>query len=321
MKYETELDFTVHDASAVLKRLLENLESVIQGKRDTLELILCCLASAGHVLLEDIPGTGKTTLAKALARSIDGSCKRVQFTPDLLPTDLLGGSVFNPTTGDFTFKPGPIFTNVLVADEINRASSRTQSALLEAMGEQQVTLDGKTRPLHSPFMCVATQNPIDFYGTFQLPEAQLDRFYVRLTLGYVSEADELQLLRTGGALNQLEKLEPVATAEQISSIQKVLQTVKVDESLLKYLLSIVKGTRGAAGIRLGVSTRGSLHLAAMARALAIMRGRDFVIPEDLKYLAVPVLAHRLVSDSQSTNESQQKRITLEEIVDSIKLPR
>ena len=308
-------------SSQLLQRLLDNLEKVIRGKRDTLQLLLGCLAAEGHALLEDIPGTGKTTLAKALAFSMRCEFKRVQFTPDLLPTDILGASIFNPQEGTFHFNPGPIFANVLVADEINRASPRTQSALLEAMGEQQVTIDGQTHHLDSPFLCIATQNPIEFHGTYPLPEAQLDRFSVRLALGYVSEDEELRILETQQRGQPLDDIQPVASADEIIGLQQAVRNVVMEQSVTRYLLRLVAATRDALGVQLGVSTRGSLQLARMARAYALVQGRDYVLPEDLKRLAEPVLAHRLVLDTQSRYSGTDKSTVIQHLIDRVPVPR
>ena len=308
-------------SSQLLQRLLDNLEKVIRGKRDTLQLLLCCLAAEGHALLEDIPGTGKTTLAKSLAFSMQCDFKRVQFTPDLLPTDILGASIFNPQQGTFHFNPGPIFANVLVADEINRASPRTQSALLEAMGEQQVTIDGQTRPLDSPFLCIATQNPVEFHGTYPLPEAQLDRFSVRLALGYVGEDEELRILETQQRGQPLHDIQPVASADEIIALQQAVRNVLMEESVARYLIRLVAATRDAVGVQLGVSTRGSLQLARMARAFALIQGRDYVLPEDLKRLAEPVLAHRLVLDTQSRYSGADKSTVIQDLIDRVPIPR
>ena len=308
-------------ARQLLDKLLGNLECVIRGKRDSLEQLLCCLAADGHALLEDIPGTGKTTLAKTLALSTRCVFKRVQFTPDLLPTDIVGSSILNSQDGTFHFNPGPIFANVLVADEINRASPRTQSALLEAMGEQQVTVDGQTHALELPFLCIATQNPVEFHGTYPLPEAQLDRFSVRLTLGYVSEQEERRILAAQRAGHPLDDLEPVAGAEEILALQRAVERVVMEDSVTDYLLRLVTATRNDVAVRLGVSTRGSLQFARMARAHALLRGRDYVLPEDIKRLAEPVLAHRLVLDTRAKYSGTDKQTVIADIVGRVPVPR
>jgi MoxR-like ATPase len=309
------------DAIAILERLLDNLQRVIRGKRESLEMILCCLAAHGHALLEDIPGTGKTTLAKALAVSTGCLFKRVQFTPDLLPSDIVGSSILNANEGTFTFNPGPIFANVLLADEVNRASPRTQSALLEAMGEQQVTVDGKTHTLESPFLCIATQNPVEFHGTYPLPEAQLDRFMVRLMLGYVSEDEELRILADQKSQHPLDNLQPVADANTIVELQNAVEQVTIEDSVMRYLLRIVSETRHHPAVRLGVSTRGSLQFSRIVRARALMQGRNFAVPEDVKRLAQPVLAHRLVLDTRAKYSGTEKLSVIDEIISKVPVPR
>ena len=308
-------------ARELMVRLVDNLESVIRGKREALELLACCMASGGHTLLEDIPGTGKTTLAKTLALSVGCSFKRIQFTPDLLPTDIVGASIYNPQEGTFRFKPGPVFANVVIADEINRASPRTQSALLEAMSEQQVTVDGVTHPLEPPFLCLATQNPVEFHGTYPLPEAQLDRFTLHLSLGYAPEAEERRILAAQRGRHPVLDVKPVCGAADIVALQHTVEEVALEESVADYLLRVVHGTRGHASIRLGVSMRGALLFARMARARALFHGRDFVLPEDVKALAVCVLAHRVVLDTRARYAGADKRGVVEEILKSIPVPR
>lgn len=306
---------------SLLQLLGQNLQQVIRGKPEAVELLLCCVAAGGHALLEDVPGTGKTTLAKALAASVGGVFKRVQFTPDLLPTDILGSSVFLPQEGRFEFRPGPIFANVLIADEINRASPRTQSALLEALSEGQVTVDGHTRTLAPPFVCIATQNPVEFHGTYPLPEASLDRFAVQLSLGYPPEEEEREIVVHHAGQAGLASLTAVAKLEQLVRLQLEVRSVKVEQTVADYLLRIVQATRGHASIRLGVSTRGAVAFSQMARARALQRGRDYVLPEDLKSLAPSVLSHRLVLDTRARYSGVEKRGLLEELVSAVPVPR
>ncbi|MCL1864114.1 MAG: MoxR family ATPase [Defluviitaleaceae bacterium] len=273
-----------------------NIEKVMVGKTKEIELILSALAAGGHVLIEDVPGTGKTTLAKALAASIDGTFKRIQFTPDLLPTDLTGLNVYSPKTGEFTFRPGGLFTNILLADEINRATPRTQSGLLECMEERQISIDGQTYPLASPYFVIATQNPVDTHGTFPLPEAQLDRFLMQVEIGYPhreGEADVIQRFLAPQEKTPLESLKPVSTAEDWNEIRKIASAVTVHRDLCLYIADLATHIRRNERITLGISPRASLHLAQASQAFALLNGRDFVTPEDIKELAPICWAHRI----------------------------
>jgi len=275
-------------------RVINNVEQVIIGKREAIELLLVALLCEGHVLIEDVPGVGKTMLARSIAVSLGGQFKRLQCTPDLLPNDVTGVSVFNQRTGEFEFRPGPIFVNLLLADEINRATPRTQAALLEAMQEQQVTVDGVTRPLPRPFLVLATQNPIEYEGTFPLPEAQLDRFLMRLAIGYPDAAQEKHLLPHLQREHPIARLQPVADDAHLLDFQRQVWEVHVDESLQDYIVALITATRAHGDVALGASPRATLALFKTAQALAALRGRDHVIPDDLKYLAPFTLPHRLI---------------------------
>lgn len=277
-----------------IEQLTQNLAQVIVGKHDAIRLVLVALISGGHTLLEDVPGVGKTLLAKSLARSIDGKFQRIQCTPDLMPTDITGTNIWNPRTGEFEFMPGPIFTNVLLADEVNRATPRTQSALLEVMEEQQVTVDGLSRPVPSPFFVIATQNPVEYQGTFPLPEAQMDRFALSLSLGYPSADEELQMLeRLQGNLNKQE-LQPCISLADVQELHRLSTQVKVARSLQEYMLQLVRATREHDEVTLGISPRGTVALHRTTQAYAYLAGRDYAIPDDVKYLAPYVLAHRMI---------------------------
>jgi len=284
----------MEDAQKFVQTLIENIEHVIVGKRSTIEFILVALLCEGHVLLEDVPGAGKTMLARSVATSLGISFKRIQCTPDLLPNDVTGVSILNQQSGEFEFKPGPIFVNILLADEINRATPRTQSALLEAMQEQQVTVDGVTRDLPRPFLVLATQNPIEYEGTFPLPEAQLDRFLMRLSLGYPSRADERQILVNLRREHPITKIRKVVDGHDLISLQKHIWDINIDATLQDYIVALAEATRAHPDLALGVSPRGSLALLKTAQALAAIRGRDYVIPDDIKILVPLTLSHRLI---------------------------
>lgn len=277
-----------------IDQLIDNLGRVIVGKTDAIRLVLVALFSGGHALLEDVPGVGKTLLAKSLARSIDGKFQRVQCTPDLLPTDITGTNLWNPRTGEFEFLPGPVFANVLLTDEINRATPRTQSALLEVMEEQQVTVDGVSRLVPYPFFVIATQNPVEYQGTFPLPEAQMDRFALSFSLGYPTEAEELQMLQRLSLGTRLEELSPCLSLEAIQTLRQQCAAVKVETHLQQYILNLVRSTRHNEEVILGVSPRGTVALHRAAQALAFLEGRDYAIPDDVKFLAPHVLAHRVI---------------------------
>jgi MoxR-like ATPase len=302
------------------KRIIENVSHVIVGKEQSIELLLVALLADGHVLIEDIPGLGKTLIAKSLARSIGASFKRVQFTPDLLPGDITGFNVYNQQSGHFTFQPGPVMTHVLLADEINRTIPRTQSSLLESMEERQVTVDGKTYRLPHPFFVMATQNPIELEGTFPLPEAQLDRFLLRTRLGYPGQKEEISILERFQEKDPLQELEPVATPEQIAGLQDARKQIRVSTPVKEYITGIVGATRDCPSLQLGASPRGSLSLMRAGQALAALRGRDYVLPDDIKSLAVPVLAHRLILKEEERLRGEIQESLLNEIVHQIPVP-
>lgn len=303
-----------------LTSLKGNLQRVIFGKGDSIDVLIAALLAGGSVLIEDVPGVGKTTLAKALARSIDAKYRRIQFTPDLLPADILGSSIYNPVSGDFRFDPGPIFCNILLADEINRASPRTQSALLEAMNENQTTIEGQRRPLAKPFMVIATENPIEFHGTYPLPEAQLDRFLVRLAIGYPAAEVEVDILKSHASHEPLETIEPVMHLDEIRQIQEEVTGVHVDESILEYIVEIVHATRHDNRLQLGISTRGTLMLSRAARARAYALNRDFVIPDDVSWVIPHVLPHRILLMAKTQHSGVTAQQVIAEIVGRIKVP-
>ena len=297
------------------------VESIIEGKSGAIRLALTVLLAEGHLLIEDVPGVGKTMLAKALARSTGCSVRRIQFTPDLLPSDITGVSAYNQEKREFEFKPGPVFANIVVGDEINRASPKTQSALLECMEERQVTVDGRTYPLTPPFMVIATQNPIEMEGTYPLPEAQRDRFTARISMGYPSAESELAMLDAHGSSSPLDALEPVAQAEDIRELIAAVRTVHVAEPLKQYVIRLVAATRSSPELRLGASPRATLHLLRAGRARAALDGRDFVIPDDMQALALPVLAHRLLPSAEAVVTQQPPERVLAAIVEHLPLPQ
>lgn len=306
-----------------IERLQGAIETVIKGKPEAVRLAIVTLIAGGHLLVEDVPGVGKTTLAHALARALDCSFQRIQFTSDLLPSDVIGLSVYNQHTGVFEWKPGPVFANVVLADEINRTTPKTQSALLEAMAERHVTVEGSTHHLPSPFMVVATQNPIEHHGTYPLPESQLDRFMLRLRIGYPEVVDEKQILRDREIGDPLDELSPVMSAAEVVELQKFVADVTVDEALVEYLMRIVAATRDSEMLDLGVSPRGTLGLFRAAQALALSEERSYCIPDDIKRLVLPVFAHRILVStrfSSSLRRSEEAEAVLKEIMKTVSVP-
>lgn len=310
----------LNQVQALATRLVANMEKVIVGKRPQILLTLTAYLCEGHILLEDVPGVAKTMLARALARSVGCTFKRIQCTPDLLPTDVTGVSVFNQKTTEFEFRPGPIFAQTVLADEINRATPRTQSALLEAMAERRVTVDGTSYNLKPPFLVIATQNPIDHEGTFPLPEAQLDRFLIRLSLGYPSIEDESKMLVRLQKGHPIEEIQPVATAAEVLAAQEAIRQVHLDDKIRQYILEIIHGTREHEDIALGGSPRASMALFRTAQAWAAMQGRDFVLPDDVKRLCQPVLGHRLILKPESRLRRQSVAAVINEVVSDVKVP-
>ncbi len=308
------------DIKAVGERVIANIERVIVGKHDAVSLVMMALLCRGHVLIEDVPGTGKTVLAKAVARSIGCSFKRIQFTPDLLPSDVTGVSIFNQQTRDFEFRAGPIMAQIVLADEINRATPKTQSALLEAMEERQITTDGETRPLPAPFIVLATQNPIEYEGTFPLPEAQLDRFLLRISLGYPARAEEIEILRRQRNDHPLETLEQVLDADGLVQMQQRVGAIYVDPLVEEYIIALATATRNHEDVYLGVSTRAALALCRAAQARAALDGRDYVLPDDVKALAAAVLAHRLIINPAARIRNLSANTVISDILGVVAVP-
>ena len=298
---------------SAFERIVTNVEKTIQGKGDVIRLALITMVAQGHVLIEDIPGVGKTMLAKSIARSVGCTWSRIQFTPDLLPTDVTGVSIYDTKAEEFDFKPGAVFANICLADEINRASPKTQAALLECMEERQVTVDGNTHELEEPFMVIATQNPIEHEGTYPLPESQLDRFTMRLSMGYPSRESELEILDRHGAEEPLRDLDPVSDPTEVVGLVKLARDVHVASSLKRYIIQITEGTRDHPDVYLGASPRSSLYLLRTARAMAASRGRDYVVPDDIKDIVIPVLAHRILLSP----EAQMRGTSAEQILDAL----
>ncbi len=306
-------------AAEFVERFQRNVASVIVGKQSVVELVLVALIVEGHILFEDVPGTGKTMLARSIATTLGAEFKRIQFTPDLLPSDVTGVSIFNQATGTFEFRPGPVFVNILLADEINRATPRTQSALLEAMGERQISADGETRPLPRPFLVLATQNPVEYEGTFPLPEAQLDRFLLRLQMGYPSLDGERQMLDQQRHQHPIDALRPVATLDELTSLRRTAQDVHIADAVRDYLLRLITATREHADLSLGASPRGSLALFKASQALALVRGRNYVVPDDVKHIARVALPHRLIVRPEAEVRGRTRDQIVERLLNDVEV--
>ncbi len=313
-------NLNLETAAVTAERLLSNLEQVVLGKRQELRLALMTLMCKGHLLIEDVPGVGKTTLAKSIAKSVGCTFRRIQFTPDLLPTDITGASIFNQSTNEFEFRPGPIVSQIVLADEINRASPKTQAALLESMEERQLTVDGITYPMPKPFMVMATQNPIEYEGTFPLPETELDRFMLRLHLGYPSFDDEIAVLESQRYFHPIDDLAQVVTHAELMQVQDAVQEVQVEYSIREYIVRIVESTRRHPNLYLGASPRGSLTLFRLAQARALLEGREFAIPDDVKAVAEPALAHRLILSSSARIQGSTAAGAVAEILEEVAVP-
>jgi MoxR-like ATPase len=308
------------ETADAIEKLISNIEAVFIGKKEAVKLVLTGLFAGGHILIEDVPGVGKTVLARALARSIDCSFQRIQFTPDLLPSDIVGVSIYTPKIDQFVFKPGPIFAHVILADEINRTTPRTQSSLLEAMNDFQVSVDGKTRSLELPFIVLATQNPYEFEGTYPLPESQLDRFLMRIEIGYPDLDHEKEVLSSQAHSHPLAALSPVMNRQSILDIQDKVREVRVDESIIEYMLEITRRTRSNSKLEIGVSPRGSLMLRRAIQAYALVETRNYVVPDDVKMLAIPVLSHRVIVRATARQDARRAAAVIRDIIEEVPVP-
>ena len=314
------MDSKITKAQKLAEKIVQNMEKVMVGKKEAVDLAVIALISEGHLLIEDIPGVGKTMLARSLAKSINCDFQRIQFTPDMLPSDITGVTVYNQKTSDFEFRPGPIMAQVLLADEINRATPKVQSALLEAMGERQITVDGVTRQMPSPFHVLATQNPIEFEGTFPLPEAQLDRFLLRINLGYTTPPEEIAIVENQQYVHPIEQIKYVVDASDVLMIQDTVKNIYVDDLVKQYMVSLVEATRQHSSIYLGASPRGSLALFRTSQARALLDKRDYVLPDDIKALAVPALAHRSLLSAGGQTPGKDSRAVIAEILETVPVP-
>jgi MoxR-like ATPase len=308
------------NSQVLVESIIGNIEKVIVGKRDVIKILIAGLLSRGHILIEDIPGLGKTMLVKALAKSINADFKRIQFTPDLLPSDITGVSIFNQHTSQFEFRAGPVFANIVLADEVNRTTPRTQSGLLEAMQEYAVTVDGKTHKLPDPFFVIATQNPIEYYGTYPLPEAQLDRFLIRVNVGYLPEAEEIKLLENRMAKDPMDDLKPVATVADVLALMEAAKGIRVHKDVLGYIVKIMNSTRSHPDIKLGASPRGSLALMNLAKTYALISSRDYVTPADVKEVAVAVTNHRIILHPSTLVQGKKPHDVMQEIIAKVPVP-
>ena len=315
-----DMALTRHEASVTARQLIQNIEKVIIGKPNVIFDVVCALIAEGHILLEDVPGVGKTMLAKAVSRSIGGNFKRIQFTADLLPSDISGVNIFQQRTGEFSFRKGPIFSNVLLGDEINRATPRTQSSLLEAMEEQQVTVDGEQYSLDSPFFVIATQNPIELEGTYPLPFAQMDRFIMRLKIGYLNAAEEKLMLKTRLGGIAIDRCEAVVSCEELTMVQEAVKKISISDALLDYVVAIINKTRSAASLEYGASPRGSLDVLRFSQAVALMNDRDYVLPDDIKKASTTVLAHKVIIKKGTRHTTLRSDLIIEELLESVDVP-